>query len=130
MEPTSRSTGTGLTTLAAFGAGLIGLWNLLSGIAAVAKDDTTEAIGEVLFGLDISTWGWFWIVVGVVQIVTAVLIFQRSTVGQVIGIGWATISATLAVFVVFVAPIWALTVVGLNMMVIWALASDDDFGGY
>jgi hypothetical protein len=130
MEPTTRSTGTGMTTIAAFGAGMIGLWNLLSGIAAVSKDDATEALGKVLFGLEISTWGWFWIVVGAVQIVTAVLIFQRSTAGQLIGIGWATISATLAVFVIFVAPIWALAVVGINMMVIWALASDDDFGGY
>jgi hypothetical protein len=129
MEPTTRSTGTGLTTIAAFGAGMIGLWNLLSGIAAISKDDAVENLGKVLFGLDITTWGWFWLVVGAVQILTAVLIFQRSTVGQLIGIGWATISATLAVFVIFVAPIWALAVVGVNMMVIWALASDDEFGG-
>jgi hypothetical protein len=118
-----------MTTFAAFGAGMIGLWNLLSGIAAATSDDHVEQLGKVLFDIDITTWGWFWIIVGAVQIVTAVLIYQHTTTGQVLGIVWATISATLAVFVIFVAPIWALAVVGVNMMIVWALASDDEFGG-
>ncbi len=122
---TRRARQTGGVTLAAFGAGVIGLWNLLGGIAAVAEDDVTERLNEVLFGIDITVWGWVWIVIGVIQLVTAGLIYQRSVVGQALGMGWAMVSATLAVFLIFVAPIWSLTVVALNLAVIGALASDE-----
>lgn len=122
---TTRTQPSGGVALAALGAAMLGFWNLLSGIAAVAEDDVTEALNEVMFGIDITVWGWAWIFIGVVQLITAVLIYQRSVVGQVIGMTWAVISATLAVFLIFVAPIWALTVVAINMAVIWALTSDE-----
>lgn len=122
---TRRARTTGAVTLAALGAGVIGLWNLMSGIAAVAEDDVTERLNEVLFGIDITVWGWVWIVIGAIQIITAVLIYQRSVVGQALGMGWAIVSASLAVFLIFVAPIWALTVVAVNLAVIWALSSDE-----
>jgi hypothetical protein len=111
-------------TLAAVGAGLIGLWNVLTGIAAITEDEVTERIGEVLYGIDIGVWGFVWLVVGAIQMVVAYLIFQRSPFGQSIGIGWAAFNVALAAFVIFVVPIYALTVVAVNMAIIHALAQD------
>jgi hypothetical protein len=119
----------GWVTFAAVIAGIVGVFNLLSGIAAIAEDDQTEALNEVLFGVDISAWGWFWLIVGVIQVITAWLIYQRSTVGQTLGLIWAFVIAALSVFMIFVAPIWALIVMGLSVTVIWALtAFPEDFG--
>lgn len=122
---TTRVRTTGGVTLAALGAGMIGLWNLLGGIAAVAEDDATEALSKVLFDIDITVWGWVWIVIGAIQLLTAVLIYQRSVAGQVLGMTWAMLNATLAVFLIFVAPIWSLTVVAVNLAVLSALSSDE-----
>jgi hypothetical protein len=119
----------GWVTFAAVIAGIVGVFNLLSGIAAIAEDDQTEALNEVLFGVDITAWGWFWLIIGVLQVITAWLIYQRSTVGQTLGLIWAFIVAALSVFMIFVAPIWALVVMGLSVTVIWALtAFPEDFG--
>jgi hypothetical protein len=119
----------GWVTFAAVIAGIVGVFNLLSGIAAIAEDDQTEALNEVLFGVDITAWGWFWLIIGVLQVITAWLIYQRSTVGQTLGLIWAFIVAALSVFMIFVAPIWALIVMGLSVTVIWALtAFPEDFG--
>ena len=116
-------------TFAAIIAGVIGVFNVLSGIAAIAEDDQTEALNEVLFGIDITAWGWFWLILGALQLVTAWLIYERSPVGQTLGIIWAAVIASFSVFMIFVAPIWALVVMALSVTVIWALtAFPEDFG--
>jgi hypothetical protein len=118
----------GWVTFAAVIAGIVGVFNLLSGIAAIAEDDQTEALNEVLFGVDITAWGWFWLIIGVLQVITAWLIYQRSPVGQTLGLIWAFVVASLSVFMIFVAPIWALVVMALSVTVIWALtAFPEDF---
>ncbi|HEX7135642.1 MAG TPA: hypothetical protein VF228_23900 [Iamia sp.] len=119
MTPNPRSTG---VTLAALGAGMIGLWNVLTGIAAVSSDPATERLGEVLFEIDIQVWGYVWLVIGLIQMVVAYFVFQREPWAVSVGIGWAAVNVTMAVFIVFVAPIYALTVVAVNMAVIHALA--------
>ena len=118
----------GWVTFAAIVAGIVGVFNVLSGIAAIAEDDQTERLNEVLFGVNITAWGWFWLIIGVLQVVTAWLIYQRSPLGQTLGLIWAFVIASLSVFMIFVAPIWALVVMGLSVTVIWALtAFPEDF---
>jgi hypothetical protein len=120
----------GWVTFAALLAGIVAVYNILSGIAAIAEDDQTEAIGQVLFDINITAWGWFWLILGVVQLVTAWLIYSRSPTGQMLGLVWAFIGASLSVFMIFAYPLWALAVLGINVLVIWALtANTEEFGG-
>jgi hypothetical protein len=30
----------------------------------------------VLYGIDLTAWGWFWLLVGLAEIITGILIFQ------------------------------------------------------
>jgi hypothetical protein len=118
----------GWVTFAAIVAGIVGFFNILSGIAAIAEDDQTEQLNEVLYGVDITTWGWFWLIIGILQVITAWLIYQRHPLGQTLGLIWAFVIASLSVFMIFVAPIWSLIVMGLSVTVIWALtAFPEDF---
>jgi hypothetical protein len=116
----------GWVTFAGVIAAIVAIWNILSGIAAISKDDQTETLNEVLFGVNITAWGWFWLIIGVVQLVTAYLIFARHPMGQILGVLWAAISASLAVFMIFVAPIWALVVLAIDVTIIWALLQASD----
>lgn len=111
----------GWVTFAAAIAAVVAIWNILSGIAAIAEDEQTEALNEVLFGINITAWGWFWLILGAVQLLTAWLIYDRRPLGQILGVIWAAISASLAVFIIFVAPWWALAVLAIDVAVIWAL---------
>lgn len=104
-------------------AGIVAVYNILSGIAAIAEDDVTERVGEVLYGINITAWGWFWLILGIVQLITAWLIISRNPTGQLLGLIWAFIGASLSVFTIFVAPYWSLVVLGINVLVIWALTA-------
>jgi hypothetical protein len=108
-------------TFAAIVAGVVGVYNVLSGLAAITEDDATERVAEVLYGIDITVWGWFWLILGIVQLVVAWLIYSRHPLGQILGLLWAFISAALSVFLIFASPFWALAMLGINMLVIYAL---------
>jgi hypothetical protein len=50
----------GWITFAGVMAVVAGVYNSLSGIAALADDDTLAAqASEVLYGIDLTAWGWF-----------------------------------------------------------------------
>jgi hypothetical protein len=124
MQPSSIRSG--WVTFAAVMAFVVGLFNVLSGIAAIAEDDLTEQVGEVLYGVDITAWGWFWLLIGTLQVITAYLIYTRSTVGLLLGIIWAVIGATLTVFIIFTYPIWGLVVLAINLLIIFGLTDNAD----
>jgi hypothetical protein len=117
-------------TFAGVVALVAGGYNALSGIAALADDDTVAAqASEVLYGIDLTAWGWFWLIVGVVQIITGVLIFQRNAWGLWLGAAFASLSAMLTVFVMFVFPLWAIAVLTLDFLVLFGLLTrSDEFG--
>ena len=121
----------GWITFAGVAALIAGGYNLLSGIGALADDETIAAqAGEVLYGIDLTAWGWFWLIVGIVQLITGVLILQRNPWGLGLGVGIAGMSAFLTVFVMFVFPLWALAVLVLDFLILYALLTQsDEFAG-
>ena len=98
----------------------------LSGIAALSDDDTVAAQAqEVLYGIDLTAWGWFWLIVGIAQLVTGVLILNRNMWGLWLGVGGACASAFITVFVMFVFP-GAIAVLTLDFLVLFALLTQSE----
>jgi hypothetical protein len=108
---------------------LAGGYNALSGIGAITDDNgIVSQAHEVLYGISFSAWGWFWLIAGCVQILAGVLVLQRNTWGLALAVSIAGISATMTIFVIFVVPLWAITVLTLDTLVIYGLmVRRDDF---
>jgi hypothetical protein len=122
------NTYSGWVTFAAIVVLIAGMYNLLSGVAAITESDSVKVLNEVLYGIDIETWGWFWAVIGVAQLITAILLFARSPFGASLAVAGAMVSATFTIFLIFVAPLWAITVLALDVGIIWAIVANyDDF---
>jgi uncharacterized membrane protein HdeD (DUF308 family) len=119
----------GWVTFAGIVALVAGLYHVLSGIGALSNDDTIKSQGaDVLFGISVTAWGWFWLLLGAVQAVAGYLILRRNEWGRWLGMTMAGLSALFTVFVIFVFPLWAITVLALDCLVLYALASQvDDF---
>ena len=126
----STSRHSGWVTFAAVMVLIAGLFNVMSGAGAIAESDSVTAqVQEVLYSIDIKTWGWFWLIVGIAQLITAILLFSRSTTGALMAVFGATVSATFTIFLIFVAPLWAITVLALDMSIIWIIsANSEEFG--
>ena len=131
MATTPVKSRSGWVTTAGVVMLVAGGYNALSGIAAITDDDTLASQAtKVLYGIDIGTWGWFWLLVGLVQLGAGVLILMRNEWGLAMGVTIAGLSAMMTVFVIFIVPLYAIAVLALDVLVIWALlsSSEEEFG--
>lgn len=127
MAERTTTKGSGWITFAAVAAFVAGGYNALSGIAALADDDTLAGQAQdVLYGIDLTAWGWFWLLVGIAQLITGVLILQRNTWGLWLGVAFAGLSGMLTVLVMFVFPLWATAVLAIDFLVLFGLLTQSD----
>ncbi len=119
----------GWVTFAAVVALIAGAYNFLSGLSTVTSDyPVIEQAHDVLFSINVDTWGWFWLIIGVAQLVTGFLLYTRNVWGLWMGIIFAIISAVMASFAIFAWPLWAFSVLALDVLIIYGLTThSDDF---
>jgi hypothetical protein len=114
----------GWVTFAAIVALVAGAYSALSGLSTLTTDyPVIEQAHDVLFNINVDTWGWFWLIVGAAQMLTGFLLFARNPWGLWMGILFAIVSATLAVFAIFAWPLWAFSVLVLDILVIYGLTT-------
>jgi hypothetical protein len=100
---------------------------LASAIAALAEDDTLAAqANDVLFGIDLTVWGWFWLILGIAQLITGVFILLRNPLGLWFGATLAATSAMLTMLAMFVFPLWAIAVLAIDFLVLYGLLTQSE----
>jgi hypothetical protein len=97
----------------------VGVFNLIYALGAFTQDDKFNA-DELLFG-DLSMWATLYLIAGLLQLLTAFLIWRGSFAGQLLGIALAGLNSLIALFSIGAYPIWAITILVFNGVVIYAL---------
>ena len=100
---------------------LIGIFQVLNGIVAIANDDFFLVTRNYTFDLDVTAWGWIHLLCGLAILATGLGLFARKAWAGVAGIMLAMLSALMNFFFIPYYPIWSLLIIGLNIWVIWAL---------
>jgi hypothetical protein len=96
--------------------------NVIWGIAAI--DDSSYFTGNshyVIFD-SLHTWGWFLLIVGVLQGVAAFSVWNRHTFGRLFGIACAFLNAMILLFTVNAFPFAAFMLFIVDFLVIYGLA--------
>lgn len=114
-----------LTTAGFAGTMLImaSLFQILQGIAAVARDTVYLTGVEYVYQLDVTSWGWIHIVVGAVALATGIGVLTARTWAYLAGIVLATLSSIANFAFLPYFPIWSGIVIAFNVAVIWALCT-------
>jgi hypothetical protein len=97
----------------------LGALNIIDGIAALAKDSQFKADELLLGGL--AFWGTVYLIVGLLQVLTAFLIWRGSFAGSLIGLSLASINAIVALLSVGAYPLWSVIILIGDGVVIYAL---------
>jgi hypothetical protein len=113
----------GLTIFAAAMMMIIGFWQALAGIAAVAQDKVYAATPEYIYAFDVTGWGWIHLLLGILIVCAGVAVFMGSTWARVVAIVLASLSMIANFAFVPHYPVWSLTIIALDAAVIWALAT-------
>lgn len=101
---------------------IAGVMGIIDGIVALSRSSFFDDIGAHYVASDLTTWGWIILIVGIVEIVAAISVWRGGAFGRWTGITVAGISVILWLFWIPIVPFWALTVMLLDVLVIYALA--------
>ena len=103
-----------LVTLACF--------QILQGLSAVLKDDVFVVGVEYAYKIDLTGWGWIHMLIGVIGLAVGVGILKGQVWAFSAGIGFAVISALAQFAFIPYYPFWAIMIIAMDILVIWALA--------
>ena len=115
----NESRGHGWAAFAATMILIVGVFNVIYGLAAIIEDDYFAA-DELLFG-DLSLWGWVYLIIGVLQVVTATLIYAGNDFGAVLGIMFAGFNAIAALLSIGAYPLWSVIILVVDGLIIYGL---------
>jgi hypothetical protein len=81
------------------------------------------ATRNYLFKFDATTWGWIHLVIGLIVAVAGFGLLSGRTWARAAAIILAVLSATANFLFIPYYPFWSLTIITLNIFVIWAVAA-------
>jgi hypothetical protein len=102
---------------------LSGFFQAFSGLVALFQNEFYVATRNYLFQFDATSWGWIHLVGGLVVAAAGFAVMAGRTWGRVVGIILAVLSALANFAFIPYYPFWAITIIALDIFVIWALAA-------
>jgi len=121
---TSTRTGwTGWITFAAIMMIIAGSLNALYGLIAVINDEWVVWTNRASLYLDISQWGWVHLIVGLVVLFSGIGLFSGNVLARTVGVIAVGISLMSNFFFLPAYPLWAIVVITIDVLVIWALTA-------
>ena len=100
---------------------IIGVFEIIAGISAIAKDSIFVKAPNYVFSLDTSAYGWIHLILGVLIFLTGLGLMRRATWAGVVAIVLAMLSAIANFFWIPYYPWWSILEIGLAIWVIWAI---------
>jgi hypothetical protein len=102
---------------------IAGSLNIFYGIIAAVNDEWVVFTNRSAVYLDVSDWGWVHIVLGGVVLLSGIGVFSGNILARIVGVIVASISLMANFLFIPVYPLWALTVITIDALVIWALTA-------
>ena len=104
---------------------IVGILNVIYGIAAIG-DSSFFVHNTKYIVSSLNTWGWVTLILGVLQVLAALSIWQGGAFGQFFGILVAGLSMIGALLSLPAYPFWSLAVFAVDVLIIYGLAA---YGG-
>ena len=98
-----------------------GVFNAMEGIVALVRNEIYVATPRYLFAFDLTTWGWIQLILGIVVAIAGFGVITGQLWGRVVGIALAALSMLANFAFIPYYPLWSLSIIALNVFVIWAL---------
>jgi hypothetical protein len=101
-------------------AGIMKLFDSIWAFRAKGNLPASQAFDATL-GNSLKNYGWYWLIIGIILLLSGFLVLQRSQFARWIGIIAAILMAVGSMAWMPYFPIWALVYVGIAVAVIYAL---------
>ncbi len=101
---------------------LAGSFQAFAGLVAIFDDEFYVTTPKYVLQFDSTSWGWIHLLMGLVVLCAGFAVMSGKTWGRVVGITLAVLSAAANFAFLPYYPFWSLTIITLDVFVIWALS--------
>lgn len=127
MSSTKSGAAEGWAAGAIFVAGVLlllgGFFQVVAGISAILNDAVFVVGIEYVWRLDLTVWGWIHLLIGAALILVGIFVLKGASWAAIAGIVVAGLSAVANFMYLPYQPLWAILVIALDVLIIWALAT-------
>ena len=102
---------------------MVGSFGLLNGLVALLANEFYVNTPNYLFKFDATRWGWIHLLVGLLVLLAGFAVLAGQTWGRAVGIVLAVFSALANFAFIPYYPFWSLTIIALDVFIIWALTT-------
>jgi len=100
---------------------LIGCLDVIWGLAAIFNDEVVVVGGHGALILDISTWGWIQLIIGIVIGLVGLGLIRGNTASRWLGVFLIGLNSVMQVVWFPAAPLWAFLIIILDVVLIYQL---------
>ena len=100
-----------------------GAFQVIEAIVAIANDEYLLVLRNYVFSIDLTGWGWIHLLIGLILAAVGVFLLLEKGWARIAGIVVAGISAIINFSWLPYSPWWALLLIAVDILVIWALAT-------
>ena len=121
-----KGRGYGLVLYAAILLLIVGVFNLIDGIAAVANSHVFVTDAHYVFA-NLRTWGWITLILGVLQVLAAFGVLAGNQVARWFAVAVLVLNAIDQLFFLPSYPFWSLVIIALDVIALYGLCA---YGSY
>src|SRR5215467_12836100 len=114
--------GGGLIVFASVLLVILGCFNLIYGIAAIANSHVFVANAHYVFG-GLRTWGWITLILGVLQLLAAAGIVTGNQFARWFAVAVLGLNAIDQMFFIPAYPFWALVIIAADVVALYGLCA-------
>jgi hypothetical protein len=112
--------GLGLVFFAAIMLLVVGLFNVIDGIAAIANSHFFVANAHYVVG-DLRAWGWVVLILGLLQLLAGGGVMVGNQAARWFGIAVIGLNLVSQLFFIPAYPFWALTIIAFDVFALYGL---------
>jgi hypothetical protein len=101
---------------------VVGFFNMIYGIAAIANSHVFVANAHYVFGT-LRVWGWITLIISVLQLAAAGGILAGNQLARWFAVALLALNAIDMMFFVAAYPFWALTIIAVDVVALYGLCA-------
>ena len=102
---------------------MAGTFQAIAGLVGIFEDEFYVTTPNYWLQFDATSWGWIHLLVGLLVVFAGMAVLSGQTWGRVVGVILAVLSAIANFAFIPYYPFWSITVIALDVFVIWALTA-------
>ncbi len=101
---------------------VVGFWNLIYAISALAKSSVFVANAHYVFG-DLRTWGWITLIIAALQLLAGIGVMTGNQAARWAGIVLVGLNAINQMFFIPAYPFWSLMIIAFDIVALYGLCA-------